>query len=111
MIMTIVLKRKINYHLLQTYLPSGWVVATCGYSHYSLLSLPRPLRDRVLAVAVPPARVHPRQDGHGHDHPPHPRIHVRRRAAEHTQGQTCKRWLTIFEELTLFNTLGLFAIF
>ena len=26
--MTIVLKRKINYHLLQTYLPSGWVVAT-----------------------------------------------------------------------------------
>ena len=30
--MTIVLKRKINYHLLQTYLPSGWVAATLPWA-------------------------------------------------------------------------------
>ena len=89
MIMTIVLKRKINYHLLQTYLPSGWVVATCGYSHYSLLSLPRPLRDCVLAVAVPPARVHPRADRDGDDDPADPGRHVRGGLTEHAESQLC----------------------
>ena len=40
-----------------------------------------------MALAVPPARVHPREDGDGHDHPPHPRRHVRGRQTEHAQGQ------------------------
>ena len=45
------------------------------------------LRHRGLALPLPPARVDPREGGHGHDPPPHPRRHVRGRPAEHPQGQ------------------------
>ena len=45
------------------------------------------VRHRGLALPLPPARVDPREGGHGHDHPPHPRRHVRGRPAEHPQGQ------------------------
>ena len=47
----------------------------------------RPVCDRVLALAVSPARVHSREDGDGHDDPPDPGRHVRGGEAEHAQGQ------------------------
>ena len=50
-------------------------------------NLSRSVCNCVLALAVPPARVYPREDGDGDDHPAHPGRHVRGCQAEHAQGQ------------------------
>ena len=51
------------------------------------LSYLRSVRDRVLALPLPAARVHPREDGDGHDDPADPGGHVRGGQAEHAQSQ------------------------
>ena len=51
------------------------------------LSFLRSVRDRVLALPLPAARVHPREDGDGHDDPADPGGHVRGGQAEHAQSQ------------------------
>ena len=56
-------------------------------SSFSIYPIYRPVCDRLLALAVSPARVHSREDGDGHDDPPHPGRHVRGGEAEYAQGQ------------------------
>ena len=49
--------------------------------------LTRSVRHRVLALPLPAARVHPREDGDGNDDPADPSGHVRGGQTEYAQSQ------------------------
>lgn len=87
--MTIVLKRKINYHLLQTYLPSGMRTPIDDMWPSVVFPVCRIVCNCLLVVPLPSAWVYPRQDWDGHDHAAHPGRHVWGCQTEHTQGQLC----------------------
>ena len=87
--MTIVLRRKINYHLLQTYLPSGRTMTILTILIFSSKPSSRTVCDCCLALSLPAPGGHPREGDHGHDHPAHLGRHVRGCETEHSQSELC----------------------